>query len=155
MFGRTLAVAILSCGTMGCAMASDESGTSGESGGSGGSGESGESWYAVHQEKELTAEEPVETGPGCVLAVYSYGSSGTASSSTGVPWESHDFVLDMQTEGKGLEVKVSSQGELLEERDYDTAFLRSGEVDGFQVTTLDERVFQLVFWGAQEGPVGG
>lgn len=90
-----------------------------------------------------------------MLAVYSFGSSGSASSSTGVPWDSLDFELSMQTEGKGLEVTVSSQGEPLAERSYDFVFLRSGEVDEFKVTTLNERVYQLVFWGAKECPLGG
>lgn len=42
-----------------------------------------------------------------MLAVYSFGSSGTSSSSTGVPWDSQDFELNMETEGKGLEERYT------------------------------------------------
>lgn len=148
MFARTLTIAMLSCTVSGCAMESEDPGTFA-------GGSTTGSWFALYQAKELMSEESVETGPGCVLAVHSDGFSLSSSTLSGELPEGRDLVLDMETEGKGLDVRVSSQGTLLTERSYDPAFLRSGDVDEFKVTTLDERAYQLVFWGAKECPSGG
>lgn len=112
-----------------------------------GCGDHGEELYVMDQRYEHDAEYGGGPFTGCTLAVYDDGGVGEGTLAGGPPGLQGDFVIEDFTEGKGLEVTVRSGEEILATRNYDVAFVRSGEVDTFQVTTHAGRVFDLAYWG--------
>lgn len=107
----------------------------------------GEELYVMGEYYEHDAEYGGGPFGGCTMAVYEDDEVGESKLAGGLPGLENDFVLEDYTEGDGLLVTVSSQDEILETRDYDIGFVRSGEVDRFQITTHAGRVFDLAYWG--------
>jgi len=100
----------------------------------------------------ITARKVFSSGCPCgdllmTMAVYDDGGVGSSKLAGGKPGFEGDFIMEDFTEGRGLQVTISSQDQILETRDYDVAFVRSGKVDSFQVTTLAGRIIDLAYWG--------
>lgn len=110
-------------------------------------GANDESLYVMNYHQELDEDgAPIgnELALGCSIAVYEHGASGsTTGGGIGPDIAYHSF-----TEGSGLHVEISSGDTMLEERLYDEAFIRSGEVDLFEVITPGEKQFRFAHWGA-------
>lgn len=102
--------------------------------------------YLMEMRRELVGDTWSESG-GCILT--NFESGGGTWSSRSQEAGSDDYVVDMNGGGGSpvVNVSLSSAGEILEERDYDFAFLASGEVDRIDVVTAAGRVHQLVIWG--------
>ena len=107
----------------------------------------GERLYVMTERYEVNPEYDVGPLTGCTMAVYEGNEVGASTFAGGPPGRQDDFVIEDYTEGAGLLVTVRSQDMVLETRDYDVEFARSGDVDGFRVTTLAGHVFELAFWG--------
>ena len=107
----------------------------------------GETRYVMHQYYEYDSADGFGPYTGCTQAVYPGEEEGSSTLAGGLPGLEGDFVLKDHTVGEGLEVTVLSQDEVLATRDYDVAFVRSGSVDSFEVTTHAGRVFGLAYWG--------
>lgn len=105
--------------------------------------------YLMEMRRELIGDTWQEGG-GCTLTNFGDG-SGTWSSGSQTAGDD-DYVLEMHGGGGSpvVHVSVSSAGEVLEERDYDTEFLASGEVDRIDTVTAAGRVHQLLLWGGPE-----
>jgi hypothetical protein len=63
------------------------------------------------------------------------------------PVEGSDFEVTEGTNADVVAVQVFSDTELLANRQYDEAMLRSGTVDEFTVTTHAGRSYVLRYWG--------
>jgi hypothetical protein len=61
-----------------------------------------------------------------------------------------DLQIERDTTDDALIVDVSSQGRLLEHREYSERRLRSGKRDQFTITTNAGRTYQLAYWGSDE-----
>jgi hypothetical protein len=70
-------------------------------------------------------------------------SSGGASSGSA----NGDISVQESAEGDAFVVRVFSGQQLLQFRSYDAAWLRSGQVDEFDVTTQSSALYLLRYWG--------
>src|SRR6185503_12939951 len=86
-------------------------------------------------------ETLVPKGGGCVWM--KLPTSGGGSSSFG----NADISVQERAEGDAFVVRVFSGEQLLQWRSYDAAWLRSGQVDEFDVTTPASALYVLRYWG--------
>jgi hypothetical protein len=86
-------------------------------------------------------ETLVPKGGGCLWM--KLPSSGGVSSGTA----NKDISVEERAEGDAFVVRVYSGQGLLQSRSYDAAWLRSGQVDEFEVTTRTNAIYLLRYWG--------
>jgi len=84
-------------------------------------------------------ETLVPKGGGCLWV--KLPGSGSASFANG------DISVQVGAEGDAFVVRVFSGQQLLQSRSYDAAWLRSGQVDEFDVTTQASALYVLRYWG--------
>ena len=58
-----------------------------------------------------------------------------------------DISVHESAEGDAFVVRVFSEQQLLQTRSYDAAWLRSGQVDEFEVTTQGSALYVFRYWG--------
>ena len=109
--------------------------------------------YMMSERYELTDQGEELAGGGCLFAISADGEGG-GSSTTGGKWGpgglDPDFIYGETTDLKRVTVTIRSNDEIIEERQYDEAFLESGKVDRFLVLTERGRVFRFAYWGGPE-----
>jgi hypothetical protein len=86
-------------------------------------------------------ETLVPKGGGCLWM--RLPSSGRASSGSA----NGDISVQEGAEGDAFVVRVFSGQQLLQSRSYDASWLRSGQVDEFDVTTQASALYLLRYWG--------
>jgi hypothetical protein len=86
-------------------------------------------------------ETLVPRGGGCLRM--ELPSSGRTSSGGG----NGDISVHGAGEGDAFVVQVFSGQQLLQSRSYDVAWLRSGQIDEFEVTTQTSAVYLFRYWG--------
>ena len=109
--------------------------------------------YLMSQIEQQKDGEWADFGGGCMLALSDdfsgSGLGGGVAGGPGLP-PPGDFEYEEYSDKRGVTVTVRSDGEVLEEREYNEAFLKSGEVDTFEVMTHAGFVYRLSYWGGPE-----
>lgn len=116
--------------------------------------------FVTMQERSLTADGWQDSGSGCMSVSFEEGdgasSSGSFSGSAGTGaiidggLPPSPLSIDRSMTPKGLRVLVSSDAQALAIKILTRAFLESGEIDRFEVTTPDGVRHQLAHRGAHE-----
>ncbi len=122
--------------------------------------EDDEPLFVTMQERALTADGWQDGGSGCMSVSFEEGdgasSSGSFSGSAGTGASidgglpPSPLSIDRSMTTKGLRVLVSSDAQALAIKILTRAFLESGEIDRFEVTTPDGVRHQFAHRGAHE-----
>jgi hypothetical protein len=106
----------------------------------------GEPLFLMFEEHLATPEGERLVGAGCESI--GDGSSGSASGSAS-PGGAATYSIEHQGhDGEGVRVLVrDGHGQLLAARNYNEDFLRTAEVDEFEIALAPEQTLRLRYWG--------